>query len=254
MGYAPVGSGEEGTAYSPRTNAEWTQKAQEALVAQGFDPPAAATALGKYLARQPLSESEANMVRYAIGYVGNPPQGSYTVVISTTPTTPGGDLPAPTGLTASAIEATSVNLAWGAVTGADGYRLYGPNAVGYIDTSGTSLAWTGLEASRSYQFAVAARKGSDVGTKSSPITVSTTAGGGGARYFDVQEGLTFPVFQARLSWKYPDIRITSMEQLRTMNPSLTWAFSKAGAPKGYVPEGTPGAVPTFGYNATLKVA
>lgn len=254
MGYAPVSGEGAGSAYSPSTNAEWTQKAQEALVAQGFDPPAAATALGKYLARQPLTEAEANMVRYAIGYVGNPPQGSYTVVISTTPPTGSGDLAAPTGLAATNPTATSVNLSWSAVVDADGYRVYGPNAVGYVDTTTTELVWSSLEKARTYQFAVAAKKGTTVGPKSSPVTATTLNDTGGARYFDVQEALTFPVFQARLSWKYPDITITSMEQLKALNPGLTWAYSKAGAPKGYVPAGTPGAVPTFGYNATLRVA
>lgn len=76
-------------ALAPRTNPEWTARVSEALAGVGFDPAMIATTLGRFLGRQQLTASEADVVRSGMAYVGRPPEGSYTVMLapagSTTP-------------------------------------------------------------------------------------------------------------------------------------------------------------------------
>lgn len=57
------------------TNAKWTAFAVEKLSTYGWDAGLIATALGKYLARQGLTEAEIDIVRAAIAAAGPPPIG-----------------------------------------------------------------------------------------------------------------------------------------------------------------------------------
>jgi hypothetical protein len=72
------------------TNPEWYTAAIDYLVSTGgFDFVFASVALGKFLARRTLTESEANLVQAAKGAVGEPPQGGPWPIIRGTATTPG---------------------------------------------------------------------------------------------------------------------------------------------------------------------
>lgn len=81
------------------TNDEWTRVTVERLTSIGYDPAMATTALSLYLAGQPLSTDQVNLVRSAIGLSGNPPGGKYEVIrapateTSTTPSVPSSSTP-----------------------------------------------------------------------------------------------------------------------------------------------------------------
>lgn len=75
------------------TNAEWTQAAVNYLEAHGnFDGGALTAALGKYLTRDPigLSDAEVSMVQAARGAFGDPPVGGPYSIIHATPAPGGG--------------------------------------------------------------------------------------------------------------------------------------------------------------------
>ncbi|MFD8251373.1 chitinase [Streptomyces werraensis] len=89
----------------------------------------------------------------------------------TVPATPG-------GLTVSGTTAGSVTLAWNAVSGATGYTVYrdGTRATA---VTGTSATVTGLAASTSYSFQVAATNAAGESAKSAAVSVRTRENGGG---------------------------------------------------------------------------
>lgn len=137
--YAPNPNGDvnyNGGDQPPRTNAEWGQRAQEALVGAGYDVTAASAAIGAYIAHQPLSAAQAIMIRAALGLVGAPPSGSFAVTtIPTTPARPTPTKPAPTvgrpGAPSPRITSAtraSLTLSWPKVPGATSYRIAGPSA------------------------------------------------------------------------------------------------------------------------------
>jgi hypothetical protein len=85
---APGGAVPDPTAgAAPRTNSEWTQRVTDDLVNVGYDITMIAATLGKYLDRKPLSTAEADIVRTAWAYEGRPPEGTFSIVPATTPTT-----------------------------------------------------------------------------------------------------------------------------------------------------------------------
>ncbi|MEV6211185.1 cysteine/serine endopeptidase inhibitor [Kitasatospora sp. NPDC051914] len=89
-------------------------------------------------------------------------------------------LPAPTGLQATGTTATSVSLAWTAVSGASSYSVYrGGTKVG--TATGASYTDTGLTAATGYRYTVAAvDSAGKAGTQSAAVTATTaTTGGGG---------------------------------------------------------------------------
>jgi len=69
----------------PMDNPAWSSRVQSILVDIGFDPGLVADAVGKFLNRQPLNSTEADLIRSAIAYVGPPPAGQFSI-IGTTPT------------------------------------------------------------------------------------------------------------------------------------------------------------------------
>lgn len=88
---ADTPSGPFGT--PPATNAEWVQTALERMQALGIgggDLSAASSAIGKFLARDPLSKVEADLVRQAIAHAGFPPQNGPWVIIEATKPPPSG--------------------------------------------------------------------------------------------------------------------------------------------------------------------
>lgn len=151
----------------PSTNAEWATMAVDKLTDIGYDALTASAAIGKYLARLDLSEAQADIVRQATALLGNPPSGEYPIkVAAPTPSTPtsqtptpvsGEKLPAPTGLTGTAVSKTSVRLKWNPVPGADYYRVYRKGVAYNIGSSeDTVIEVGGLQANTSYTFHVRA--------------------------------------------------------------------------------------------------
>lgn len=92
---------------------------------------------------------------------------------------PGGDPvqipPTPAGLTAGSPGSTSVPLNWTAAPGATGYNVYQGSRV--IPVTGTSTVVTGLTASTTYSFQVAATNSAGESAKSTAVSVTTTSGG-----------------------------------------------------------------------------
>jgi hypothetical protein len=88
----------------------------------------------------------------------------------------GGALPAPTGLATSGATASSMNLAWNAVSGAAGYNVYRNGAkVNASAVGGTSYTDSGLASATTYSWTVAALDGAGVeGAASSPATGTAT--------------------------------------------------------------------------------
>ncbi|MFJ6899120.1 chitinase [Streptomyces hokutonensis] len=84
----------------------------------------------------------------------------------------------PTGVTVSSTTSSSVSLAWSAVSGATGYNVY-QNGTKITAVTGTSATVTGLAASTSYSFQVTATNSAGESGKSTAVTGTTTATGGG---------------------------------------------------------------------------
>jgi len=64
----------------PIDNPAWSQRVQSILVDIGFDPGLVADSVGKFLNRQPLNSTEADLIRSAIAYVGPPPLGQFSIL------------------------------------------------------------------------------------------------------------------------------------------------------------------------------
>lgn len=93
----------------------------------------------------------------------------------------GGGLPAPTGVSTSGATAGSMVIGWSAVSGASGYNVYrGGSKVNAAPVAATSYTDTGLAASTSYSWTVAALDANGVqGAMSAAATGTTTGGSGG---------------------------------------------------------------------------
>ncbi|MFG3532058.1 chitinase [Streptomyces sp. NPDC047917] len=96
---------------------------------------------------------------------------------------PGGapaELPAaPTGLRAGTVTASSVDLSWTGSSGATGYNVY-RGGTKVLSVTGTSATVSGLTASTSYGFQVAATNSAGESARSAAVQATTTAGGGGS--------------------------------------------------------------------------
>ena len=94
-------------------------------------------------------------------------EGSATVIINSTspPSTP-------TGLTATAISSSQINLSWNAVAGAIGYDIYYCDGTYIGFTTNTSYSHTGRAALTTYAYKISAQKNS---TCSSPQTTCISA-------------------------------------------------------------------------------
>jgi hypothetical protein len=163
----------------PADNAEWSRRAAEELAGMGgMEYSAVVAALGAYLARKPLSTSQASIVQAAIAVMGYPPSGSFAI-LEPPVIVPGGDTKitvAPGGFKATAIGTTTVDLTWTAVPGATGYRIYRGGVSQNVAASQDLIAQVGgLQPNKSYTFQVAAEGmgESSTGPRSSTITVRT---------------------------------------------------------------------------------
>lgn len=76
-----TGSGGGGTTSGYGTNAQWAQAVESGLSSIGYNPTNVADAIGRYLGGLPLTSSEATIVYAALGEYGNPPVGSYKVIL-----------------------------------------------------------------------------------------------------------------------------------------------------------------------------
>jgi len=84
----------------------------------------------------------------------------------------------PTGVTATAASSSSINVSWSSVAGATGYRIYrSTNEVGTFTEVGTSSTTsytdTGLTASTTYYYKVAAINSSGTGGQSNAVSAAT---------------------------------------------------------------------------------
>lgn len=90
------------------------------------------------------------------------------------PTVPG----TPGGLGVSGTTSSTASLRWNPVSGATGYSIY-RNGTKITAVTGTSATVTGLAASTSYSFQVAATNAAGESPKSTAVTARTTESGGG---------------------------------------------------------------------------
>lgn len=67
------------------TNDQWTQKAVSLLSDSGFESQFVVTTLGKWLARQPLTQQEIELVQAAKAAAGDPPVGGPYPILSAQP-------------------------------------------------------------------------------------------------------------------------------------------------------------------------
>lgn len=157
------------------TNAQWTQQAVSLLSNAGMDPVAVYAALGDYLAQRGLTVDEQSIVRSALAAAGNPPVGGPYVITEQV-----GDstLTAPTGLTATTVNTTSVILTFTPVTGAASYSAYrGDLGATVVGTGyGSTITVAGLQPNKTYTFTVAARTATGkAGPSSASLSVKTKA-------------------------------------------------------------------------------
>lgn len=155
------------------TNAEWTAAAVDRLTnTGGWAASAVYASLGDFLARRPLTDGEQQIVRAAIAAAGPPPEGGpYEVIPMVGPVT----FTAPTGLKATNVGKTSIDVAWNPVTGAPLYYVY---VAGRGDPAGsrdTKATISGLSAGHTYKIQVAAvaTGNGKIGPKSSTLSVTT---------------------------------------------------------------------------------
>ncbi|MFI7504413.1 chitinase [Streptomyces sp. NPDC049687] len=85
---------------------------------------------------------------------------------------------APAGLTVSGTTSSSVSLSWSGVSNATGYTVY-RGGTKVTSVTGTSATVTGLAASTSYSFQVTATNTAGESAKSTAVTGTTSATGGG---------------------------------------------------------------------------
>ncbi len=100
----------------------------------------------------------------------SPPTNSVSATTFDPPTLPG----APTGLTATAVSHTQINLAWGTVSGATNYIVKRNGAQVGTPTS-NSFTDTGLSPSTPYSYTVAASNSAGSSADSTPATATTAS-------------------------------------------------------------------------------
>lgn len=158
------------------TNAQWVADAVSKLSQTGnakYDSAAVYQALGDFIAQRPLTNSEQDIVRAAIGASGNPPEGHLSIV----PTTGDVTLPAPTGLKVLEVFPSYAHLQWNAVPNAAYYNVYrSDTGVTPVGTSPTPTATlTGLAPNKSYAVTVKAVSSlGKIGNTSSSVSVKTS--------------------------------------------------------------------------------
>lgn len=154
-------------------NAQWTDYAINKLVEQGRPAAPVGSALGDYLAKRPLDQSEEGIVVAALAVAGDPPVGGpYSIIRQVGPIT----LTAPTGLKVVKKTKTTVDVTFNPVAGAVFYYAYRSGVTDNVSGSrDTKITVSGLTAGKTYKIAVAAAASTGkVGPKSSYVSVTTT--------------------------------------------------------------------------------
>ncbi|MFE9102956.1 hypothetical protein [Actinomadura geliboluensis] len=114
----------------PVTNSEWTARAIEHLEMVGVESQAASLSVSRYLLKECVTATQADIVRQAVGRLGPPPQGTFSIVVCPTAPppssgqTPGAQLTAPTGGRIVDTTPTSIRADWNPVAGARAYACY----------------------------------------------------------------------------------------------------------------------------------
>jgi hypothetical protein len=184
-----VGGGYPATV-AQTTNAEWTQAALSALEAQGVAGTTALAAIGMYLAGQPVSAANAQIVQQAIALEGYPPQqgpNGYPPAIQqqqstgqgggtgTTPATSKAPKAA-TGLRVTSASKNSISYTWTGVPGSqfyDTYATYQGQRIGYQRITTAKRTISGLSPNRTYTLHVIA--GNSVGVSADAQTTHKTS-------------------------------------------------------------------------------
>lgn len=171
-----TGPGAYGTDYSAAssstigtvsTNQDWFNAALQAVENAGYDAQTANVALSAFLASQPLTAAQQQIVRIGLAAAGQPPQGPTGVV--TAPTgggagAGGGTTPpvtAPIGLRLTSLANTSFTIGWDGQANAHGYYTYvnGAKSVllyGTLRTLNTFNANTPIKPNTKYSVQVTA--------------------------------------------------------------------------------------------------
>ena len=119
------------------------------------------------------------MIRAALGFVGNPPEGSYSVTVAPAGATPTPAKPAaptapaaPTSASVTAVGTDRAQLRWTAVKGATGYSVW-RNGAHYSTTLSTALNVTGLTRGKPNTLEVAATNGAGRWSPRKRVTFTT---------------------------------------------------------------------------------
>jgi chitinase len=185
---APTGLGASGTT-STSTNLSWT----------AVTPPANCTISSYTILKNGTSIGTATGTTFAVGGLTASTAYSFTVeatdadgtsaqssAVNVTTLANGCTTKpsAPTGLASSNTTSSGTTVSWSAVTpptncSISSYTVL-QNGTSIGTPTGTSLAVTGLAASTTYSFTVEATDAAGTSVASSPLSVTTTAGGGGS--------------------------------------------------------------------------
>jgi fibronectin type III domain protein len=154
----------------PVTNQEWTARGIEHLEMVGVEAGAASLALSRYLLKECLTATQADIVRQAVGRLGPPPQQSFSIIVcpSTPPVEqPPNEEPPPTtsapkiagkvsGLRLASASRTSVLVDWQPAAHSEGYGVY-VNGVRRYEPRWSSQTVSGLKPNTSYTIGVVPR-------------------------------------------------------------------------------------------------
>ena len=143
LGYDTSGIGGDygyGSALSGiSSNADWYAAALQAAENVGYDPATAATALSAYLASQPLTSQQQQIVQVGLAAAGTPPMGIYSIIpeptgttttgttgttTTTTTPTPPAAAKTPTGLRVTSLTSNGFTVGWDGQSTASGYYMY----------------------------------------------------------------------------------------------------------------------------------
>jgi hypothetical protein len=142
----------DGYGFTGTTNAQWTQYAATQLSQSAtWSYTDILTALGNFLAGQPLSTLQQQIVQSAIAVAGYPPVGTHVVV-------PGGNTAltlAPSGLHVIRRDSQSITIGYTPVAGAAGYRAYRGVGANVGSSTGSSIVVAGLKPATAYEINVA---------------------------------------------------------------------------------------------------
>lgn len=157
----------------PTTNAEWSQQALTTLQASDtWSFGDIVTALGNFLAGQPLSTLQQQIVQAALAVAGPVPVGSHPVIS-------GGNTAVTVAPSISSIHTTdsTATIVFSPVAGAIGYRAYdNVSATNVGSSEGPSITVGGLRPNTTYSFHVAALSSSGaLGPSSATVKAKTAA-------------------------------------------------------------------------------